>query len=61
MINTVRPWTRLPSRRFFVAIDREERNDRRHANDAQPKVGFFESFFRMWETQMDLVVRNLND
>jgi hypothetical protein len=61
MTNTVRTWTRLPVRRFFVAVEREERTDRRHAKDAQPKVGFLESFYKMWETHMELVVRNLND
>jgi len=29
--------------------------------EAKPRVGFFESFYRMWETQADLVVRNINN
>jgi hypothetical protein len=61
MINTVRVWTRLPMRRFFVAIEKQERRGQRHANEAPPKVGFIESFFKMWEAQMELVVRNLSD
>jgi len=33
---------------------------RETVREAKPRVGFFESFFRMWETQADLVVRNIN-
>jgi len=59
MINTVRIWTRKPARPFFAAIENEEKP--RRSKETSPKVGFFSSFFKMWENQADLVIRNLND
>jgi hypothetical protein len=29
--------------------------------ESAPKRGFFEGFFRMWEHQADMVVRNINE
>ena len=59
MINTVRTWTRKPSRVSQAAMNQTEQS-RETVREAKPRVGFFESFFRMWETQADLVVRNIN-
>ena len=59
MINTVRIWTRKPARPFFAAIESEETP--RQSKEAAPKVGFFTSFFKMWENQADLVIRNMNE
>lgn len=59
MINTVRIWTRKPARPFFAAIEREEKPAQR--KEVVPREGFFTSFFKMWENQANLVIRNLND
>lgn len=59
MINTVRIWTRKPARSFFAAIEREEKIA--PLEEVVEREGFFQSFFKMWENQANLVVRNLND
>lgn len=59
MINTVRIWTRKPARPFFAAIEREEKTAPR--KEVVEREGFFQCFFKMWENQANLVIRNLND
>jgi len=59
MINTVRTWTRKPSQVLNAATNQAERKQE-IVREAKPRVGFFQSFFQMWETQADLVVRNIN-
>ena len=59
MINSVRIWTRKPARPFFAAIEKEEKSAPR--KEASEREGFFQSFFKMWENQANLVIRNLND
>ena len=60
MINSVRIWTKKPSRTFFAAIEKEERKPRA-SKEAKPRTGIFQSFFEMWENQANLVIRNLNN
>lgn len=59
MINTVRIWTRKPARSFFTAFEKEGKSPVR--KEAKPREGFFESFFKMWESQAEMVVRNLKE
>lgn len=58
MINTVRTWTRKPSQAFAATNQAERKQEK--VQEAKPRVGFFKSFYQMWETQADLVVRNIN-
>lgn len=59
MINSVRIWTRKPAQAITAAVEKEEKGAPR--KEANKRVGFFESYFRMWENQADMVIRNLND
>ena len=59
MINVVRTWTRKPSAVSQTAMNRTKPAGVTQ-KEAKPRIGFFESFYRMWETQADLVVRNIN-
>ena len=56
MIKTVRTWT-LPKRRFFVGVDKELTG--KPAKVKQPKRGFFDEFLKLWETQADIIIRNM--
>lgn len=59
MINTVRLWTRKPSRSYVISIEKNENSVPR--KESAKKVGFLEGFFKMWENQADLMIRNMND
>ena len=59
MINTVRIWTRKPARPFFAAIEKEEKSAER--KEVAKREGFFEGFFKMWESQANMAIRNMRD
>ncbi|MCC7230817.1 MAG: hypothetical protein IT203_10520 [Fimbriimonadaceae bacterium] len=58
MINTVRIWTRKPSLAKTAANEKCEGKPKA-GKEATP--GFFESFFKMWENQANMVIRGMDD
>lgn len=58
MINTVRIWTQKPSLTKTAAIEKHVGKSKA-GKEATP--GFFESFFKMWESHANMVIRGLDD